>query len=216
MKLRLLYPGRVPYGGGYDINKPELGMVAYGTTFEQLEARIRIYRKANGIPTGLDFSNELQALVCQLYPQECDWFDPNIPETKVLTMDQVVRGTRVLFGLVKEWAKYLIGVAEHPLVDQETANTRASKCASCKYNVPFRRPCSGLCGELLTLVNLIKGGRKTPHDGDMKSCSICGCVTEAHVWPRLDLLAKGVTEEQKNQFRMVPWCWKQVDSQPGL
>jgi hypothetical protein len=207
---RLIHKQRVPYGGSYRLNLPDKGMVGEGGSFEKICEQLRAYRRANAIPIGLGFEADVERELCVLYAVECEDFDPNMPEVRRLGMDDVVRGTKVLAAMVAEWAKYLVGAAEHPLVDQETANKRAERCATCKYNVTFNKPCSGLCPELAVVVKAIKGSRTTPHDHELRSCSICGCYTAAHVWPRLDLLDKGLNDEQRKQFTNTPWCWKQT------
>lgn len=210
MSARLIHENLVPHGGPFRIVDPLTKVECVGTTFEQLYDAVVRQRKANSQPVGIELRQELEKWVCADWPRECENHDPNAPRNRRLTMADVVHGTTVLASVVMEWGKHLIGMAEHPLVSQEEANTRAEACSKCQFNVTFPKPCSGLCPELAVLVNAIKGGRKTPYDSDLKSCGICGCMTQAHVWPRLDLLARGVNDQQKQQFKAVPGCWKQI------
>ena len=83
MKMRLKAIGRVPYGGGFKINRPDLGMVGTGTAFDMLDRNVRAYRKANGIPTGLGFSEELEQQISELYPDEAEMVDPDLPRQMV-------------------------------------------------------------------------------------------------------------------------------------
>lgn len=210
MNQKLKTKFQPPYGGMFVLDDKERGFCGFGTSFEMLLVNCAKWRRANAVPVGLGFEDELETAVCQKYPSECNWFDPTIPTVHRLTLNQVIGGTTVLLSILTEWAKFKLGIGEHPLVDQATANARAKTCSTCQYNVAFQGTCAGGCGPLLDIVRAIKAGRSTPHDAALKACSVCGCSTEAHVWPRMDLLDKGLNDETRAQFAKVPWCWKKL------
>lgn len=210
MKQQLKHKQLCPHGGVFELDDYEGGFVGFGTTFEMLLTNCKKYRRSNAIPIGLAFEDELEAKVCEKYPAECDWVDPTIPNVVRLSLDQVIAGTTVLAALVAEWAKYKLGLADHPLVDQGAANARASVCSTCQFNVAFAGTCGGGCGPLVDIVRSIRAGRTTPYDATLKACAICGCSTEAHVWPRMDILDKGLNDETRAKFSKVPWCWKKL------
>jgi hypothetical protein len=206
MKMKLSRIGGVPYGGRYEINRPDLGMVGMGTAFDMLETNVRRYRKANGIPTGLGFSEELEQEICKLYPQECEHADPNLPSNIRLSFEDVVHGTQVLASFK---------LAGSPLVPKQEAERRASICSQCKLLVPFARPCGGLCGALKTAVDELVGGYEIAFDNDLRACGICHCFAASQVRIPYEHLEKGLTEQMKVQFQAAKaaWgCWKVQDS----
>jgi hypothetical protein len=198
----------VPHGGMFRVVDPFTNIECKGTTFDMLFSNVVRQRRANGAPLGLAFEDEVASWICRDYPLECNFVDPDAPVNRKLHLDDVVRGTEVLLRIVKDWARYLMGLADHPLVEQDEANRRAAICSKCPFNVSFVKPCSGMCPELAAVVNLIRGGRTTPYDGTLQSCSICGCSNVAQVWPRRDLLQHGITEQQQKHFNLIPNCWK--------
>jgi hypothetical protein len=210
LRFRLISPNRVPYGGEYSVKDPASGLLCRGLNFESLVSDIRRKRISNSIPIGLSFREEVEQLICAAYPVECEANDPNMPRVRHVDLDLVLRGTKMLLSLFSARIKFWLGLGEHPLVDQAEANRRAEICNSCPLNVSFRMSCTGICPEIEVVVTAIKGNRSTPFDANNRACSICGCLTQAHVWPRLDILDKGLDDEMRTQFFNVPNCWKKT------
>lgn len=200
---RLIQSGRVPYGGLFQVNRPAEGMVGQGSTFDQLERNVLAYRRANGIPVGLGFSDELMSLVCQLYPVECKETDPRMLPDKPtrLRFSDVVTGTKVMVSLA---------TASNPIVSPEEAARRANICAVCKYNVQFSKPCGGICAALKQVVKAAIGNRSTPRASELNACQICKCYLESAVWVNAALQIKPLSDNQKAQFELVPNCWKKA------
>lgn len=210
MVKRLIDRGRVPYGGGYTVNRPDLGMVGYGTLFDGLVASVAKYRRSNSIPIGLGFPDELERLVCELYPAECHDCNPLIPgKPHRLGLGDVINGTKFAMNFtlatIKEGQKPIVSLAEA----SRRANICADLCAK-KYNVPFAKPCGGGCGELREIVKALIGNQETPRKDELNACFICKCFLESAVWVRLDVQMKSVTDQQKAQFESIPWCWKKA------
>jgi hypothetical protein len=202
MKYRLKELGQVPYGGGFEINRPDLGMVGSGTVFDMLDRNVRQYRRANGIPTGLGFSEELECAVCEKYPVECEPTDSNLPLKRRLTLDDVVRGTKVLLALKLSGSQ---------LVPKEEAERRGAICARCPLAMQFPKPCNGLCAELKTVVDAIVGGYTTSMDNDYRSCAICSCYIGSQIRLPYAVLEKGLTHQMKLEFQTASQsfgCWK--------
>lgn len=201
---KLIHQNRVPYGGLYEIRRPEIGMVGLGSTFDQLEMSVRAYRKANGIPSGLGFRDELEQVVCESYPVECTNNDPkSLPGLKRLRLGDVIEGTRVMAKFIASGMK---------VVSDSEAARRAGVCSSCKYNIHFPKPCGGHCGELKSLVLSLIGNRPTPKSDSLKSCAICACYLEAAVWIPLDIQRAPLSDDKKAQFNQISWCWKNPES----
>lgn len=198
---RLIAPSRIPYGGEYRLKLPERGMVGQGNNFDALIRSITEWRRANSVPIGLAFEDEVEQAVCEKYPTECKGGIAVKPREGRLKLAEVLRGTRVLLAFK---------LAGSPLVDPAEAERRAKICASCAWNVEFSKPCGGACGGLREMVSAIVGGRKTSVDDRLRSCAVCGCEARAHVHLPLLILAKGVTDAQREQFDAIENCWKKT------
>ncbi len=198
---RLMFYKRVPYSGGYVLNLPEKAMVGQGMNFPALLRSIKEWRRANSVPIGLGFEDEVEKMVCDLYPQECSGAIDGKPRKSRLSLSAVLRGTRVLLAFK---------LAGSPYVSQEEAERRASICASCVWNLDYAKPCNGNCGGLKEMVSAIVGGQKTSFDDRLKACGICGCTNAAQILMPLDVLEKGVTADMKEQFAAVEKCWKKL------
>lgn len=193
-----------PYGGIYDLNLPEKGMKGRGSNFKQLLENISIYRKANAIPIGLEYSQEVEREVCLKYPNECEDTDPRIPKLHFrLGIGDVMRGTQMSI-------KHRLSGS--PLMDQLTANARAKICSTCPWNVSATMPCgSAICSELKSLVQTVVGSKITPYDDSLRTCAVCHCWTGIAVWIDLKIQQSVLTEAQKESFRYAAneiGCWK--------
>lgn len=191
---------RVPYGGEF-VTKDRLTQMEFrGTTFDMVYNRIVAARKANSLPVGLGFEKEVEGWLCEDHPHECEDYNPAIPrKPREIGMGDVIHGSKVMLA---HW------LAGRPLEPREEAERRAEICSRCKYNVPIRTPCGGICSELLSIVERVVGGKGTSRDGSLNACFICGCVLRAAVWTELAIQCKGVDENMKIQFSSVPQCWK--------
>ena len=202
MRMRLKKRGQVPYGGMYEIKRHDLGMVGRATTFDGVRDQVFAYRRANALPIGLGFEEELENEICKMYPKECEGCDPDIPLKRRLGMADVVHGTKVLLSLKR---------AGDQLVSANEALRRYEICNRCPLNIQFPIPCSGLCPELRSVVDAIIGGNRLPCDDDRRSCAVCGCYTASHIRIPYEHLARGITEEMKRSFQRAHEefnCWK--------
>lgn len=87
-------------------------------------------------------------------------------------------------------------------VSPEVAESRASICAACPFNVKIEG-CYG-CNSIVPLVTKLVGGRRTKHDGKLFGCTVCGCENSSQVHFPLEVLHQGITEE----MRFPEACWK--------
>jgi hypothetical protein len=204
MKARLVSRGRIPYGGGYRIRDPLSGQELAGTTFAQVLGKAVASRKANGLPIGLGFAEEVEDWCCASQPTECQDVDPLKPRKKRLTLDDMLRGARVLLS-------FKLGGSH--VVSSEEAERRAAICSKCYMNSGYQRPCSA-CHELADLARSITGGRQTSLDRKLHACHVCGCSLQAAVWLELKDQCKGVDAEMRREFhymKEVAGCWKTCD-----
>lgn len=200
MRLRLEFPNRIPYGGYWRYIQPGTGQSISAVTWDNLLNNIRDHRKANGIPVGLGFEEEVEQAVCREHPDECVGYDETCPRKKNLTLSDIVAGTRVMMSFFASGRK---------LVSREEAERRAQICLKCPYNMTFSKPCSGVCPELKSVVMSITDSVGTQYDSKLNSCTVCGCFLQAAIWMPLENQCKGVNELQKKQFSNAEGCWKQ-------
>jgi len=204
MKMQLIHRNRVPYGGLYEINKPEIGMKGRATTFDSLILRVAEFRQANAIPIGLGFQDDLEREICKLYPQECEFDNSILPFKNKLYLSDVIHGTKVIASFK---------AAGSPYVSREEALRRGAICSKCPLCQPFPRTCAGMCGELKAIVDSLLTGYSTPYDQDERACSICHCFYSGHIRIPYVHLKKGLTDEMTQQFQTAHdepsiGCWK--------
>lgn len=196
---RLMYPKRIPYSGNYVLNLPERAIVGQGINLPALIRSVREWRRANSVPIGLGFEDEVEKSVCDFYPVECTGAINGKPRKSRLDLSTVLRGTQVLLAFK---------MAGSPYVSQEEAERRAAICAACPWNLEYAKPCGGNCGGLKEMVAAIVGGQATPYDEQLKACAVCGCSSRAHIWIPDEFLAKGITDDMREQFAVIEGCWK--------
>jgi len=189
-----------PYGGLWNLNRPEVGIVGTGYIFEILVNNCKKWRRANGWPVGLGFEAEVETACCEDKPDHCLPCDPKL-HPRQLTFGDVLTGTSTMLSLMR---------AGRPLETQEEAERRATICAKCAFNVPFKTPCSGICESLKRLVASIVGHAKTSKDDQLKSCFFCGCFLKSAVWVPLKLQVDVLSEKQRKSLDSVPHCWKKL------
>jgi len=211
-QYRVKHGNQIPRGGGYNIDRPELGIVGQGSTFNLLYDRVVQYRKANGHPVGLGLRSELEQLACAADPESCEDDDPNQPpKPRRLGWQDVVLGSKVAFSVLLDKAAAAVGMGESPIVSREEAERRAAICAACTYNQPISGMCTGLCGPLKELVRATIGTAKTSRDSDLKSCFICHCYNGIAVWVKVETQLGPMDEVTKARFKTVKGCWKRLD-----
>ena len=186
----------------WEIKRPDLGMVGTGYRWVVIRDNVVAWRKANGIPIGLDFENELENALCAKYPDACFSDDPRAPiKIERVNLSDVIHGTKVMI-------RHFLNKRE--IVPREEAERRANICATCKLNVNFPKGCGGsLCGELLEIVKSIVGAQSTSRDAELHSCYICKCFNQPAVWVPAELQVAALIDHQKEQFKQVKdYCWK--------
>lgn len=98
------------------------------------------------------------------------------------------------------------------MVDQNTANIRASICIGCHNNLPTKEIKKGGCSScnkmggivLNSIRSKIIKGNKTTSDSKLLSCGLCGCDLRIKVWIPLEVL--GQTKEEANAW--PSFCWR--------
>ena len=203
MRPRLVSKINSPHGGGFWINDPLTGNEIHGTTFEMVLNRARDKRRANSIPIGLEFDDEIEEVCCNKYPQECE------VNKRTLGIPSVSPG---LYDVARASAIMIKHkVSDSDLVSQEEANRRAQICRNCPFRAQMTLPCSRCFSALENVVGWITGSRGTPYDEKLSACGICKCYLSASVWLPLSTQCLAITDEMKEKFafaREISGCWK--------
>jgi hypothetical protein len=199
--MKLKTKQQCPYGGRFDLNLPEKGMVGMGSDFAMLYRNICEWRRANGWPQGLGLEDEVEQETCLRYPQECIGVDERLIARRHFTISDVATGTRAFKNQV---------VAGNPLVSQEEADRRASICRACPMNGPIAGGCAS-CSAGAELLGLLVRGRTTPYDDKLSNCRICACFIKTAVHWALEPQWEALSQGQRDQFAFAHerWnCWK--------
>lgn len=193
-----------PHGGAFHIEDPMTKYPLMGTHFEMLFNKAVAYRRANSLPMGLDFEDEIEAAVCARYPAECEHNKRAIGVSLVAPgLYDVARASMAMINHKLDGSQ---------LVSQEEANRRAQICRNCPFRAQMTLPCSRCFSALENVVGWITGSRGTPFDEKLSACGICRCYISASVWLPVDVQCVGTTEEMREKFSVakeVSNCWKQ-------
>lgn len=200
MEMCISRKSEPPYGGQWELNRPDLGLVGKGYIFDVLVDRCRKWRVANGVPIGLGFAAEVERECCRQKPDHCQPCNVKLHPRR-LTFQDLLTGTSSMLSFM---------AAGSPLVSAAEAERRAGICAKCPFNVEYSTPCGGICSSLKNLVKSIIGNAATSRDADLRSCYICGCFLRSSVWVPVDLQLKPLSEKQRQTLAAVPHCWKKL------
>lgn len=168
-----------------------------GHSYDQLISRVELLRAGNGLDLSTGWRERIEAEICeqcQLGPKRCTYEAPPVYAPKRLTLHDIM----VFLAVVKSWVS-----TGREWVSQEEANRRAAICAACPNNVVIEGCTS--CSRLVEKITEVIGNRSTPYDGMLNGCQVCGCAGKVHVHLPIQVLARGVNE---NQDYPRDFCWK--------
>jgi hypothetical protein len=186
--------------GGWKYTDPDLGIRLNHINLPELFRSATLLRVANKLGLPRMWPVVFRSIVCEqmnLGPNFCQPFiSPHVKEPnkqRALTFGDVRNFLAVLKGWMETRADF---------VSPEEASRRASICVTCPENVPATG-CAG-CTNIVSLITSVIGDRKTPEDGKLRNCNVCGCANKAQVHVPLDVLAKGITTD----MAFPEGCWK--------
>jgi hypothetical protein len=197
MKLVLNDRKSVP-PDGYRFTHPETGHKTENTDWKAWLKAIRKYREDNRFP--IIEEADIWDQFCKLLPPgHCTYESGEKPSWHINTrlgVRDVLNGTKVLASFF---------VAGMPLVSKELAESRSATCSRCYFNIGMSgcSPCVGLQG----MIESIGGKIKTRADASLESCAVCKCSNLAQTRLPIEILAKGVTEDQLEKYPK-DFCWK--------
>lgn len=195
-RLTIRNRNNVPHGGAWSYKQAESGRTFRSHSLLWLVQDVKKHRIANNYPIGVEFEEEIEDQICGRNPELCGV--PNSPMSDLaLSLSDVWRGTKALIAKL---------TGQISLVDEQTANMRATICADCPANKKFRIPCGSLCDGFAAFVNGIIGGKKTNVHERLHSCAVCKCYISAMVWFPSDYLQRALSPEMR--AKTPERCWK--------
>ena len=180
---------------GWEYNIPETNVIIKSDSFDELIRDVLDHYILNKIKVPADINQLIVDYICLRSPSiYC-----SNSKSLVYTPSDVLNGTSA-FAL-------MIRLGKGAFVSEEVAEKRASICASCPMNV--QNPGCFTCKGFKSLVNRIKGKRKTTLDKDLKVCGICKCFIQALVHVDKKILQETT---RKKQIKKYPdFCWKKKE-----
>lgn len=187
--------------GGWTVLDRHSGKRITANTYSDLLAAVKSHRRANNLPIGTAFEDEIQNDLCSALPPtskdcyECEGSVTPPPVPRGTTIDDAIRFIQTMGAALKSGAGF---------VSQEEAERRAEICAGCEFNVRIGG-CSS-CRNLVKWVTGTIGGRHTSKDADLKGCAHCGC--ENRVAVHIDLAAQQSSLTETLNAQLPDFCWK--------
>jgi hypothetical protein len=169
---------------------------------------IRSHRLANGYPIEPSWKEEIEDLMCRV--KAAEWGQEICRRVEGSGERRPV-SFAASQSFLNTMASWMAGIAQGKpvFVAEEEAEKRAAICVTCPYNVPsFGASCGACADRLMRGLTRVIGRRQTRYDRSLGSCAICSCSLAAAVWFPLEAQQHGLSEELKEQFRTVSFCWK--------
>lgn len=155
-----------------------------GQTWSGVVARVRDYRRRNGLPPG-DPLNEVHEQACKRNPNLCSAInEATVQARKLVSLKGRMLGWLALMR--KNRAK-----APLAFVDASEAKRRADICASCPMNAHLKSGCGACKRALAEMRKDLIGGERSP-DPRLSGCLVTGEDLAASTWidqVRVDLPA---------------------------
>lgn len=155
-----------------------------GTSWVDLEAKVRVYREQHGKPAG-DVSGDILSQICKASPSYCRQTTPGPkkPSPRDVRPDGPrplahpgLVGSGNIMARVSKWLNRLLDLkrkGQLAFVPTPEARRRASICAACPRQVAVTSSCGGCQTTLKFVKNQILAGQ-APVDKTILSCSALG------------------------------------------
>lgn len=195
--------------GGFEWTEPSTGAKFKHYDWIAFSDQVREHRLGNNIPMSPSWQEELVDQLCKQNAVRWQGVCRRAKEGQVYR--KLDFGAAMSFGnLIRKWFKSWAS-GEPAFVPQEEAERRASICAGCPNNREITFSCGACMNAVLAVIALIVGKRKTEYDIRLGACLICSCALKPAVHVPLDIQHAGLTEDIKEEFKQVPWCWKKME-----
>jgi hypothetical protein len=204
MTFRILDPSSPPPGGWHYV-QPESGRIFQHYARDAFFADIRDHRLRNGYPIEPDWMAQIEDEICRSHPE---WGKDVCGRTEHYGERRPI-DLAALQSFLNVMASWIAGIihGQGAFVSQEEADRRAAICAGCEFNANIGGSC-GACVDRVARALRIIGGRKSQYDDKLEACAICSCALRVAVHIPLEAQQAGLSNELKEEFRRVGYCWK--------
>ena len=206
MTFRILDRSTPPPGGWYWV-EPTTKRIFKHYARDAFFNDIRDHRLAQGIPIEPDWQEEIESELCRSHPE---WGKSVCARTERYGERKPI-SLAALQSFLNVMAVWIAGIVRgrEVFVSQDEANSRAAICITCEFNMNIAGSC-GACADRIARALSIIGSRRTKYDEELGACGICSCALRVAVHIPLEAQHAGLSEELKEDFRKVDYCWKRV------
>ena len=169
--------------------------------FEQ----IRDHRLAQGIPIEPGWQEVIEDQMCREHPEwgrEVCLRTERYGERRPFSLAAM----QSFINVMVSWIGGML-MGREVFVPQKEAERRAAICMTCEFNAPLPGSC-GACAQKIAQALTIIGSRKTEFDDSLGACALCSCALKVAVHMPLEAQQAGLSEDLKDEFRRVKYCWK--------
>lgn len=184
---------------GFRYLQPETVTWIRGGDYFDLFEKVRQHRKANNLPLGPLWKEEVEDQLCrQLAPGFCKGSNPR--EAAIQNVS-----TRMDWKTVNNFTRTMAAWAleRGKTVSEGLANARATICRSCYLNVPV--PGCKSCQGIMNVVAQLAKGKKPLSSQNLRNCAVCKCHLPAKVWLTIDAIKAGTDDETLAKY--PSFCW---------
>jgi hypothetical protein len=178
---------------GYTFTEPD-GSIHRADGWPGVIARVRLYRKRNGIPEG-NVESDVFKQVCEREPTLCGSGGDAEYYKELRVASLKVRVLKWLSALLRD-----IQANPNCFVDDATAKARANVCATCPLNKPLADGCAPCKQAVSELRRSILGPHRSI-DARLHNCTILGTDVAVNIY--LDEVATGIGE-------LPDFCWRKI------
>jgi len=188
---------RVTPPGGWRYIEPTTKQQFTAPTMSKLLDKVSVHMRSNELRVPKDLPDVVEDWICRRLPKglcKDPKGGPVIYRGYHRSTESSVRATMALHRLDQK--------TTGKVVDQATANYRASICVNCSENVPSAGCMS--CRGVKSILENIKRGRKSDQDNRLMACAICGALNQlqVHMKPEtIQATTKKITDYPDT-------CWK--------
>lgn len=206
MTFHILDKSTPPPGGWYWV-EPSTKRIFKHYARDAFFAEIREHRLRQGIPIEPDWMEAIEDEICRNHPhwgKEVCGRTERYGERRPISLAAM----QSFLNVMAHWITGIIRGRE-VFVPQEEAEKRAEICVTCDFNMNIAGSC-GACADRLARALAIIGSRRTRLDDKLGACGICSCALRVAVHVPLEAQHAGLSQELKEDFRRVDYCWKRV------
>lgn len=194
---------------GWKIKVPKTGIEFKHYDYRAISKAYKSHCGANGILLSPNWEEEFISEMCKQNPHWGRQCRPTITN-KVVKRRLSLTAVLSFLNMMRAWAESTLS-GKAAFVTQEEAERRAGICANCPLNTTLQFSCGACMGAVLTLIQAIIGKRKTSQDEHLGACLICSCSLKAAVHVPVDVQREGLSQELKDDFDGIKYCWKRVE-----